>query len=91
MRGGYSYSEPPPGAVTCRTCGRMNIGISRAEAERRVVEANAHRRPGDRRPPVTVDYYRCCARPRLRPARLGDCPDGSTYGSVLCEGLDGGA
>lgn len=87
MRGGYSYSEPPPGAVTCRTCGRMNIGISGAEAERRVGEANAARRPGDPRPPIDVAYFRCCVRPRLRPARLGDCPDGSTYRSVLCEGL----
>ena len=68
MRGGYSYSEPPAGAVTCLTCGRMNLSISLAEAERRVPEANAARRSGDARPPLTVDYYRCCVRPRLRPA-----------------------
>lgn len=90
MPGGYSYSEPPPGAVTCRTCGRMSIAISRIEAERRVVEANAARRPGDSRPPITTSYFLCCARPRLRPARLGDIPDGATYGSVLCEGMDEG-
>ncbi|ACB78267.1 hypothetical protein Mpop_0072 [Methylorubrum populi BJ001] len=90
MRGGYTYSEPPPGAVTCRTCGRMNIGISRAEAERRVAEANAARRPGTPRPPIDVAYFRCCVRPRLRPARLGDIPDGSTFGAVLCEGADEG-
>lgn len=90
MMGGYSYSEPPAGAVTCRTCGRMNLAISRVEAERRATEANAARRPGDPRPPVTVDYYRCCLRPRYRAARLGDIPDGASYGSVLCEGLDEG-
>lgn len=88
MPGGYTYSAPPPGAVTCLTCGRMSIGISRAEAERRVVEANASRRPGDPRPPIDVGYFSCCMRPRYRPARLGDLPDGATYGSVLCEGTD---
>lgn len=92
MKGAFTYSEPPPGAVTCRTCGRMSIGISRAEAERRVVEALGLRdREGGLFPPITVDYFRCCARPRLRPARIGDCPDGVTYGSVLCEGLDDGS
>ncbi len=90
MRGGYTYSEPPEGAVTCMTCGRMAIGISRAEAERRVEAANANRRPGDARPPITVAYFSCCMRPRYRPARLGDCPDGATYSSVLCERLDEG-
>ncbi|GJD54989.1 hypothetical protein MTDSW087_01675 [Methylobacterium dankookense] len=90
MRGSYTYSEPPAGAVTCRTCGRMNLAISRNEAERRAAEANAHRRPGDPRPPVTVAYFSCCMRPRYRPARLGDCPDGATYSSVLCERLDEG-
>lgn len=88
--GGYSYSEPPEGAVTCRTCGRTNVAISRAEAERRVAEANANRRPGDPRPPIDVSYFACCMRPRYRPARLGDIPDGATYGSVLCEGQDEG-
>ena len=90
MMGGFTYSDPPPGAVTCRTCGRMAIGISRAEAEQRVAEANANRRPGDDRPLVTIDYFRCCMRPRHRPARLRDCPDGAMYGSVVCEGLDEG-
>lgn len=88
MTGGYSYSEPPPGAVTCLTCGRMSIGISREEAERRVAEANAHRRPGDTRPPIAVAYFSCCLRPRYRAARIGDCPDGATYGSVVCQGVD---
>lgn len=88
MPGGYSYSEPPEGAVTCRTCGRMNLAISREEAERRVAEVNAGRRPGDTRPPITVSYFSCCTRPRFRRARLGDCPDGSTYSSVLCEGVE---
>lgn len=90
MMAGYSYSEPPPGAVTCLTCGRMSNAISRAEAERRAAEANAHRRPGDTWPPITLAYFSCCLRPRYRAARLGDIPDGATYGSVLCEGLDEG-
>ncbi len=90
MQPGYSYSEPPPGSVTCKTCGRMSIAITLAEAERRAAEANECRRPGDPRPPVDVSYWACCIRPRFRRARLGDCPDGSTYGAVICEGLDGG-
>jgi hypothetical protein len=90
MRGGYTYSEPPPGAVTCLTCGRMNLAIDRAEAERRVAEVNATRRPGDSRPPIDVGYFACCVRPRFRRARLGDCPDGSSYASVLCEAVEEG-
>ena len=88
MGGGYSYSEPPPGAVTCRTCGRMNLAITRAGAERAVSEVNAERQPGDSRPPITVAYFACCVRPRFWRARLGDCPDGATYGSVLCERIE---
>lgn len=88
MRGGYSYSEPPEGAVTCRTCGRMNLAISSGEAERRVAEVNAARLPGDSRPPITVSYFECCVRPMFRRARLGDCPDGATYASVLCEAVE---
>lgn len=90
MRAGYRYSEPPPGSVTCKTCGRMSIAITRQEAERRAAEANANRRTGDPRPPVDAGYWSCCVRPRFRRARLGDCPDGSTYGSVVCERLDEG-
>ncbi|AWB22544.1 hypothetical protein DA075_17860 [Methylobacterium currus] len=90
MKPGYSYSEPPAGAVTCLTCRRMNLAITRQEAERRAAEANACRRLGDPRPPVTIDYWACCVRPRFRRARLGDCPDGSTYGAVVCERLDEG-
>lgn len=85
MPGGYSYSEPPEGAVTCKTCGRMNIAIDRAEAERRVAKVNASRRPGDPRPPIDLGYFECCVRPRFRRARLGDIPDGASYSSVLCE------
>lgn len=88
MPGGYSYSEPPEGALTCKTCGRMNIGTTLAEAERRVAEVNANRRPGDTRPPITVAYFGCCTRPRFRRSRLGDCPDGATYGSVMCERIE---
>jgi hypothetical protein len=68
----------------------MNLAISMQEAERRAAEANASRRPGDPRPPVTADYWSCCVRPRFRRARLGDCPDGSTYGSVVCEVVEEG-
>lgn len=90
MRAAYTYSEPPEGAVTCLTCGRLNLAIDRAEAEHRVAAANAAWRLGDPRPPIDLAYFSCCTRPRYRPARLGDVPDGATYGSVLCERVEGG-
>ena len=86
---GYSYSEPPQGAVTCLTCGRMNLGITRAEAERLVAEVNAAQKPEDTRSPIDTGYFSCCVRPRFRRARIGDIPDGATYASVMCEAVEG--
>ncbi len=85
MRGSYDYSEPPPGAVTCMTCGRVSMGMSRAEAEAAVARVNAGLAPGE--PPIGLAYFTCCRNPRYRPARIGDVPDGATITRVLAEGV----
>ncbi|SDM57135.1 hypothetical protein SAMN05216360_102474 [Methylobacterium phyllostachyos] len=85
MRGDHSFSEPPAGSVTCMSCGRVSMGMTRAEAEAAAARVNAGLRPGEH--PVEVSYFRCCRAPRYRPARIGDIPDGASYGSVLAEGV----
>lgn len=84
MQGPHSFSEPAPGAVTCLSCGRVSMGMTRAETEAAVASANAYRRPGE--PPIGLSYFRCCPAPRYRPARIGDVPDGATISGVLAEG-----
>ncbi|MEQ4599963.1 MAG: hypothetical protein ABN488_19595 [Methylobacteriaceae bacterium] len=69
-------------------CGRVSMGMTRAEAEAAVDRVNADLQPGER--PVGLAYFRCCPAPRYRPAQLGDVPDGATIVSVLAEGLDEG-
>lgn len=83
MRGDFTFSEPPPGSVCCMSCGRVSMGMTRAEAEAAVARVNAGLAPGE--PPVGLSYFRCCGSPRFRPARIGDIPDGANYGSVLAE------
>ncbi|GJE52700.1 hypothetical protein GOFOIKOB_5774 [Methylobacterium tardum] len=83
MRGDYAYSEPPPGAVTCLACGRVSIGMTFAETKAAVASVNAQLGPGE--PPIGLTYFRCCGRPRFRPARIGDVPDGATITRVLAE------
>lgn len=85
MRGSYPFSEPPAGSVCCMTCGRVSIGMTRAEAQAAVARVNAGLAPGE--PLIAVSYFRCCGAPRFRPARIGDIPDGASYGSVLAEGV----
>lgn len=90
MRGSHSYSEPAPGAVCCLSCGRVSMGMTRAETEAAVASVNAQLRPGET--PIGLTYFRCCPRARYRHARIGDVPDGATIGPVLAEGLmDGGS
>ncbi|SFL00358.1 hypothetical protein [Methylorubrum salsuginis] len=84
MRGDYSFSDPPPGAVCCLSCGRVSIGMTIAETQAAVDRVNADLRPGER--PVGLSYFRCCPAPRFRPAVRGDIPDGATIGTVLAEG-----
>ncbi len=83
MRGAHSFSDPPPGSVCCLSCGRVSIGMTRAEAEAAVDRVNAQLRPGER--PVGLAYFRCCHAPRFRPAVRGEVPDGATIGTVLAE------
>ncbi len=85
MRGSYTYSEPPAGAVTCLSCGRVSIGMTRAEAEAAVDRVNAGLAPGEAA--IGVSYFRCCRTPRYRPSRIGDVPDGATITRVLAEGI----
>lgn len=85
MRGTYPFSEPPPGAITCLSCGRVSMGMTRAEAQAAVDRVNAGLAPGE--PAIGLDYFTCCRTPRFRPARIGDIPDGASYGSVLAEGV----
>ncbi|MBE7197151.1 MAG: hypothetical protein INR70_05025 [Parafilimonas terrae] len=85
MRGDYTFSEPPPGAVCCLSCGRVSIGMTRAEAEAAVARVNAGLAPGE--PAIGLSYFRCCRSPRYRPARIGDVPDGATITRVLAEDI----
>lgn len=84
MRGDHSYSEPMPGTVTCLACGRVSMGMTLAETRAAVESANADLRPGQS--PIGIEYFRCCPRPRYRPARIEDVPDGATISGVLAEG-----
>ena len=83
MRGHFTFSEPPPGAVCCLSCGRVSIGMTRAEAEAAVARVNAGLAPGEA--PIGVAYFRCCRTPRFRLARIGDVPDGATITRVVVE------